>query len=366
VLRPTPGALTSRCQEERPASLPTELYVHGGRQPSRLSAMVFGPEGAELRSLETARDLQRLKDLDLPIWLRVVGLSRPERIAELLEELGIPRVLLPPLLEVPQQPRVDSFDQALLVVLHRLGTARDPAHLISSQVGLLLLPNLLVSVEEANQGESFAEITGWLGSNAGEVDQRDLDDILHYLIDDVLDDLFPILEQMANRLDDLEEAALRNPKPRLLSVAFQHRSNVRRIRHQIWPLRHQIRKLLRQRQQLLGPDALAGFSDMAEQVELLFENSELLRHQCDGISQAYAASVSNRMNQVMKTLTILTSIFAPLTVIGGIYGMNFEHMPELSWRYGYAYALLLMVLVAVLQGWLLKRRGWFQDWTAPR
>jgi magnesium transporter len=171
---------------------------------------------------------------------------------------------------------------------------------------------------------------------------------------------------MANALEDLEEAVLRQPKPRLLNLAFQHRSNVRRIRHQIWPLRHQIRKLLRQRQQLLGPEALAGFNDMAEQVELLFENCELLRHQCDGISQAYAASVSNRMNQVMKTLTILTSIFAPLTVIGGIYGMNFDHMPELHWRYGYLYALLLMALVAALQVWLLSRRGWFQDWTALR
>jgi magnesium transporter len=340
--------------------------VHGGRQPSRFSVVVFRPEGAELRELRSPADLERLKDHREPIWLRVMGLSEPRRIASLLEALGVPPLLLPPLLEAPQRPRVDSLDHALLVVLHRLGVARDPAHLISSQLGLLLLPNLLVSVEEGTQGESFPELTEWLRSNVGEVDQRDLDDILHYLIDEVLDALFPILEQIANRLDDLEEEALRQPRPRLLNLAFQHRNNVRRIRLQIWPLRHQIRKLLRQRQHLLGPEALSGFGEMADQVELLFENCELLRHQCDGIAQAYAASVSNRTNQVMKTLTILTSIFAPLTVIGGIYGMNFKHMPELHWRYGYAFALLLMGLVAALQVWLLQRRGWFQDWTALR
>jgi magnesium transporter len=105
---------------------------------------------------------------------------------------------------------------------------------------------------------------------------------------------------------------------------------------------------------------------MADLVELLFENCELLRSQCDAITQAYAASVGNRMNQVMKTLTILTSIFAPLTFIAGIYGMNFEHMPELSWRFGYAYVLILMLVVAVLQSYWLWRRGWFQDWTAQR
>jgi magnesium transporter len=175
-----------------------------------------------------------------------------------------------------------------------------------------------------------------------------------------------MLEQIANRLDDLEEAALRDPKPKLLARAFVHRSNLRTIRNQVWPLRHQIRVLLRQRQQLLGPEALVGFQEMADLVELLFENCELLRHQCDAITQAYAASVGNRMNQVMKTLTILTSIFAPLTFIGGIYGMNFANMPELSWRYGYLYALLLMAMVALIQSYWLWRRGWFQDWTAPR
>jgi magnesium transporter len=105
---------------------------------------------------------------------------------------------------------------------------------------------------------------------------------------------------------------------------------------------------------------------MGELVEMLFENCELLRHQCDGITQAYAASIGNRMNQVMKTLTILTSIFAPLTFIGGVYGMNFVNMPELHWQFGYLYALVLMAVIAVAQGYWLWRRGWFQDWTTPR
>ena len=170
-------------------------------------------------------------------------------------------------------------------------------------------------------------------------------------MDELLDDVFPILEQIATRLDSLEEAVLRDPKPKLLSKAFAYRSNIRAIRSTVWPLRHQVRMLLRQHQPLLGPDAEGGFRDMGEIVEMLFENCELLRHQCDSITQAYAASVGNRMNQVMKTLTILTSIFAPLTFIGGIYGMNFDNMPELHWRYGYLYALLLMLVIGGT-GWL--------------
>jgi len=233
-------------------------------------------------------------------------------------------------------------------------------------VGLLLMPNLLLTIEESPEPHSFPQLTQWLDRLEPPPGREDLDDILHFLIDDLLDGLFPMLERTAQRLDDLEEAALRRPKPKLLAQAFEFRSNLRTIRSQIWPLRHQIRVLLRQNQNILGPAALVGFQEMGELVELLFENCELLRSQCDAITQAYAASVGNRMNQVMKTLTILTSIFAPLTFIAGIYGMNFENMPELKWRLGYFLILVLMLVVALLQLYWLRRRGWFEDWTAQR
>jgi magnesium transporter len=328
--------------------------------------MVFLPQGPQLLNAEQCSRLPALQRQGIPLWVRINGLGDPRRVRACLEPLGVPPELLPPLLEVPQRARVAGLEGAVLVVLHRLGFAHDPSHLVSSQLGLLLLPGLLITFDEAPAATPFAALTAWLERQEGAVDQRDLDDILHYLIDDVLDDLFPMLEQIASRLDDLEAASLRNPMPKLLSRTFGHRSNLRTIRSQIWPLRHQIRVLLRQRQQLLGPEALGGFQEMGEMVELLFEHIELLRSQCDAITQAYAASVGNRMNQVMKTLTIMTSIFAPLTFIAGVYGMNFDNMPELHWRYGYVYSLVLMALIAALQGVWLWRRGWFQDWTRLR
>jgi magnesium transporter len=295
-----------------------------------------------------------------------MGLADGLGIRRMLGPLQVPELLLPPILEVPQRPRVDVVDNAVLVVLHRLSFATSPLHLLSSQVGFLLLPQVLITFEEAPSSEAFPQLTTWLQSQDAAAEESDLDDILHYLVDELLDELFPMLEQIANRLDDLEEAVLRDPRPSLLNKTFVYRSNIRTIRAQVWPLRHQIQVLLRQRQQLLGPEALAGFRDMAEMVELLFESAELLRNQCDAITQVYAASIGNRMNQVMKTLTILTSIFAPLTFIAGIYGMNFEHMPELKWRYGYGLSLVLMACVAALLAFWMMRRGWFDDWTMPR
>jgi magnesium transporter len=285
-------------------------------------------------------------------------------ITSLLGQLGIPPPLIAPLIEVPQRPQVDCLDAVIMVVLHRLGSTRVPGFLVSEQVGLLLINGLLITIEEGAPGDSFPGLTQWLLSNRAAPSDRDLDDILHFLIDEILDGLFPLLEGIAHELDELEEAVLRRPKPKLLNVVFKFRSNLRTIRSQVWPLRHQIKMLLRQNQNLLGKEALLGFQEMAEMVEMLFENCELLRGQCDAITQAYSASVGNRMNQVMKTLTILTSIFAPLTLIAGIYGMNFEVMPELHWRFGYLVALALMGLIALVQCLWLQRRGWFQDWTA--
>lgn len=366
MLRLTPGALTAHRLDQRPAALPSQLFVHGGRAPTVADVVVFDGEHPRLHPLEDPEQLLRWRRRGVPIWLRVRGLGDEGRLATLLTQVGVPSVLLPALLDEPQRPQVDCLGDVVLVVLHRFGFALDGLALVSDQVGLMLLPGLLITVEEAPSGQSFPELTDWLLAGTTPVEDRDLDDILHFLVDDLLDDLFPILERIGYQLEELEERALQRPKPKVLNRTFQLRSNVRTIRRQIWPLRHQIRVLVRDHQPLLGPEAIGGFREMGEIVDLLYEGGELLRTQCDAITQVYAASIGNRMNQVMKTLTILTSIFAPLTFIAGIYGMNFQVMPELAWRYGYAYALLLMLLVGAIQSYWLWRRGWFQDWTAQK
>jgi len=366
VLRLTPGALTSSLLEQRPAALTPDLCVHGGVAPTHIDLVVFQTKGPVRRAFTSLEALEALHQLGEPLWVRIRGMADRQGIQQVLERLGVPASLAEPLLEPPQRPQVECLDEVMMVLLHRLAVGSDAADLVSDQVGLLLLPGLLISVEESSAGKSFPELTRWLLSRHTPVESRDLDDILHFLIDDLLDDLFPILERISSSLDHLEEDVLAGPNPGQLARTFAFRGNLRTIRTQVWPLRHQIRLLVRQQLTLLSPETIAGFQEMAELVELLYENCELLRNQCDAISQAYAASVGNRMNQVMKTLTILTSIFAPLTLIAGVYGMNFENMPELHLRHGYFGALAVMVVVAAVQSYWLWKRGWFQDWTSQR
>lgn len=365
MLRLTPGALSSQKMENRPGAYPKELFIHGGISPTKIDAIHFENGIAHHISSVGKEKLSLLRN-NHSLWVRIRGLGNKDQIVEILDCLDVPPEIRAPLLEVPQRPQVDCLNTAVLVIIHRLAVAATAGQLISDQVGLLLLPGLLVTVEEISTGQAFPELSQWILAGRSQLEDSDLDDILHFVVDDILDDGFPMLENIAHNLDILEEAVLKRPKPKLLSQNFRYRGNLRTIRSQIWPLRHQIQILQRENQSLLGQEALVGFQEMGELVQLLFENCEMLRNQCDAITQAYSVGIGNRMNQVMKTLTILTSIFAPLTFIAGIYGMNFKVMPELSMKYGYFIVLFIMTIVASLQTYWLWRRGWFQDWTAQR
>jgi len=357
-LRPTPGSLDSRRLEERPGEMPSALFLSGGRADTQISVVCLHPEGPELLNRCSDEQLRGLLTAAEPVWVRITGMGQPHRIREVLEICGIPAVFAPLVLDTPQTTRVDSHGDVVAVVLHRLRFAQDPLQLVSDQVGMLLTQRRLISIEEAPSAQPFASLTQWLLERTPIPVAEDLDDLLHYMVDNLLDGIFPMLEQMANRLDDLEEAALRDPRPRILGRAYQLRNNLRRIRQQLWPLRHQILLFLRQNQPVMGPDGLQGFREMAQNVEQIFESCEILRHQCDAVTEAHMASTGNRMNQIMKTLTIVSTIFAPLTFIAGIYGMNFDNMPELHWKLGYPFALGMMLTMSVVLWRWFKRNNW--------
>ena len=247
-----------------------------------------------------------------------------------------------------------------MAVLHEFSLATDPTHLISAQYNLALTNRMLITIQE-NPQRSFGDLEAWLNAKSNNVKAIDLDNLFHFVVDDILDSHLPMLESMSVFLDDLEELALLKPSPSILNRAYQVRFNHRVARRQLWPLRNELIILLRQGQRLLGPVAREGLHDMAEHVNTLLEIGDSIRTQLNSINDAYMASTGNVMNQIIKTLTIVSTIFAPLTFIAGIYGMNFENMPELKWKYGYLYSLILMILIALFQAYFLWKRGWFQD-----
>ena len=370
-VRRSSNAVKPRRLSERPGDLPGPLFVHGGLAPTGLSALLFRPDGVSTHLDLTLEQLQDLLQQGEPLWVRIKGLGSPGLLAQVMSMLRVPDDLQPVLVETPQRTRVDAVGDVLQVVTHRLSMGAS-GRVISEQVGVVLMPNLVLTVEEVPRRVAFPEFTEWLVKLPDSPDRSLLDDIFFFLLDEVLDEVLPLLEDLAEELDQLEEASLRRPTPRLLRQAYDIRSDLRRVRTVVWPLRSQLIVLIRQGKRLLDREAVRGFREVSTHVDVVFETAEVLRHQCDGVTASYMASISNRMNQVMKVLTVISSIFVPLTFIAGVYGMNFDpevspwNMPELEWPYGYVLCMVVMGLISLTQVLWFRRQGWFQDWTGMR
>ena len=370
-VRRSSNAVKPRRLSERQGDLPGPLFVHGGLAPTGLSALLFRPDGVSTHLDLTLEQLQDLLQQGEPLWVRIKGLGSPGLLAQVMSMLRVPDDLQPVLVETPQRTRVDAVGDVLQVVTHRLSMGAS-GRVISEQVGVVLMPNLVLTVEEVPRRVAFPEFTEWLVKLPESPDRALLDDIFFFLLDEVLDEVLPLLEDLAEELDQLEEASLRRPTPRLLRQAYDIRSDLRRVRTVVWPLRSQLIVLIRQGKRLLDREAVRGFREVSTHVDVVFETAEVLRHQCDGVTASYMASISNRMNQVMKVLTVISSIFVPLTFIAGVYGMNFDpevspwNMPELEWPYGYVLCMVAMGLISLTQVLWFRRQGWFQDWTGMR
>ncbi len=363
----------------QPADVTARRTAPIGRSPQRrrrsipapgglrsISVAIFEPGGMRQVQLAAPVELKPLVQRGHPLWVQLQGSGDPIRLQEALVQLRIPAQHHSALMASSPHTLVESDGQVVLLLLHRLKNGAMDGHLHSEQVNLLLMPNLLLSIEEQPKPQAFPGLIRWLASLDPPPGASDLDDVLHFLVDELLDDNQPLLDAIAAKLDHIEEDALDNLDPDLLGRVYDVRTNLRRIKQQIWPLKHQIAVLLRQNQRLISDDAYEGFRDMGQHVDQIYEQTEMLRHQCDAVTATFMANTNNRMNQVMKTLAVISSIFAPISFIASVYGMNFQTMPELAWRYGYPLCLGVMAAVVMVQSTWLWRRGWFADWTGTR
>ena len=345
---------------ERPGDLPAHLFLHGGKAPFSCKVLQFDDEVVSTFQVHNYDEFESLIPSQALMWLQFRGLANIDLLHQYLSLLSLEPSVIDILLTFPQKSRITSTNNSVLAVLHEFSLATDPTHLISTQYNLVLTNRMLITIQE-NPQRTFNDLEAWLNNKTNNVKAIDLDNLFHFVVDDILDSHLPMLESMSVFLDDLEERALLKPKPSILNRAYQVRFNHRVARRQLWPLRNELIILLRQSQRLLGPVAREGLHDMADHVNTLLEIGDSIRLQLNSINDAYMASTGNVMNQIIKTLTIVSTIFAPLTFIAGIYGMNFENMPELKWKYGYLYSLILMALIALFQAYFLWKRGWFQD-----
>lgn len=227
----------------------------------------------------------------------------------------------------------------------------------TEQVSLILGSNWVVSFQE-NEGDVFDPIRERLRTDKGRIRKMGADYIVYALIDAVVDNYFAVLEKIGDKIEEIEDELVTNPAPETLRAIHDLKRQMILLRKSVWPLREVINRLERWESKLINKSTDIFLRDVYDHTIQVIDAIETFRDVLSGMLDIYLSSVSNRMNEVMKVLTIIATIFIPLTLVAGIYGMNFKYMPELEWVWGYPFVLLIMLAVGIVMLFYFRRRNW--------
>jgi magnesium transporter len=289
-------------------------------------------------------------------WVNLEGIGRLELLMRLGDCYGIHPLVLEDIANTDQRPKAEEYDTYLFVVLKMLTPVASGVS--SEQVSLVLGEGWLLTFQEGLDGDPFSSVRDRLKNAQGRIRSQKADFLAYSLMDVIVDNYFLVLEQVADSIESMEEELMRTPSQRILAEIYRLKRELIFIHKAIWPLREVINSMIRRESQLVNDSTLIYLRDLYDHTIQVIETVETLRDMLSGMLDVYLSSVSNRMNAVIKVLTIIATIFMPLTFIVGLYGMNFKHMPEIEWQWGYPAVLLLMVAVTLGMLIFFRRKKW--------
>ncbi len=291
-------------------------------------------------------------------WINIDGIHD----TSIIERAGITFGLHPLVLEdignTTQRPKFEDYEDYLFIVVKMLYCSKEDEDLWSEQVSFILMKNCLITFQET-EGDVFDLIRERLRTGKGRVRKLGTDYLAYSLMDAITDNYFVILEKLGDQVEELEEAMLGSLKQNAAAEIHDLKRDIVYLRRTVWPLRELISAMMRSESKLISKPTKIYLRDLYDHTVQVIDNIEAERDIICGMLDIYLSTLSHRMNEIVKVLTIISTIFIPLTFIAGVYGMNFENMPELKWKYGYFACLGLMGVLALGMLYLFKRRKWF-------
>jgi magnesium transporter len=344
-----------------PGTSPGTLEFPAAAPPSRISLLTYGDGGVREKSVPNLRDVPVPTPAEERAWLRVAGHS-PETLGGFTERFGVHPLVVEDIVNLGQRPKVEEFDTYLFIVLDVLRFRSDGV-LEEEQVSLLLFENLLITVEE-RESDLFKLVEDRLRGGRGKMRTLGVDYLAYALVDAAVDHLFPTLERIGERIDEVEDELLEHPDRQGFEKLHGIKRDLLRLRKATWPLREAVAKLTRADVSQMREGTGVWLRDVYDHTVQIIDIVETFRDMTAELVDLYLSSLSTRMNEIMKVLTIIATIFIPLTFIVGLYGMNFNpqagplSMPELNWRWGYPAVWALMLAIAAGMLWMFRRRRW--------
>lgn len=343
------------------AGLPAGTLMHIGtkhQSECKISVIQYNAGTLLRHEISTIPDLQPLQNTELITWVNIDGLSDIGIVEDIGHELNIHPLVLEDILSTHQRPKLEEYENFLYLVIK--GISLDQNKIFSlqyEQISILLLANYVITFKEKSD-TTFDPVYHYLKNRSGRLRLKGSDYLAYVILDTIVDEYFVVEDSLDDVIDSLEDNILLNSNKEILQTIQQIRRSLISMKRNISPLRELLATIQRIDTPLLQEKTLRYFGDVYDHVLRVNDSLESYRERISAMHDIYLSSISNKMNETMKILTIFATIFMPLTFIAGIYGMNFEYMPELKWRWAYPAVWIIFILVSVSLLIYFRKKKW--------
>lgn len=340
--------------------LPPGTLVHVGTQKVdrvRMRVLDYDLENVEEREVQSVEECFPFRDQPTVTWINVDGLHDPDLIQRLGSHFGLHPLVLEDIVNTTQRPKVEEHETYVFVSLRMLRYLEEKGEVDDEQVSLILGSQFVLSFQE-RAGDVFDPVRERIRAGKGRLRGRAPDYLVYALMDVVVDHYFLILEKLGERVEGLQQELIVHPAAETLQSIHRLKREMILLRRSVWPLREVLGTLQREESPLVQRETIVFFRDVYDHTIQVMDTIESLRDMVSGMLDIYLSGMSNRLNEVVKTLTIVATIFIPLGFIAGVYGMNFVNIPELQLPFGYFLALGAMAAVGTFMLAQFRRRGW--------
>jgi magnesium transporter len=348
-------------KSSKKAGLPPGTVVFVGEQKVeeiRITLIDYDENQYKEKEIKNIEDSFPYKDSPSISWINIDGVHQVEVIEKLGDHFVLHPLLQEDVVSTHQRPKLDEFDDHLFIVLRMFFLNEEKNELEGEQISFIVGANFVISFQE-RQGDVFEQVRERLRNGKGRIRRKGSDYLAYCLIDAIVDSYYTILETLGEHIESLQEELVSEPQREDLQIIQDLKRDMLFIRKSVWPLREVIGGLGRSESTLIKQDVLVYIRDVYDHVIQAIDTIETYRDMLSAMLDIYLSSVGNRMNEVMKVLTIIATIFIPMTFLAGVYGMNFKYMPELEWRYAYLFFWIVVSVVLIAMITYFKRKKWF-------
>ncbi len=343
------------------SGLPPGSLVHIGEihdTKCKITVTQYNADKLLQHDITSIAELKQLHDSTLITWVNIDGLSDINIVKSIGQELNIHSLVLEDILSTHQRPKLEEYEDYLYLVVKNISVdCKINFNLQYEQISILLLANIVVTFQEKTD-DTFNAIHNRLQNQNGRLRRSSSDYLAYVILDTIVDEYFVVEDSLDEIIDPMEDNILSNPTTEMLQVIQQVRRELITMKRNISPLRELLTKIQRADSTLLQEKTLPYYDDVYDHVLRVSESLESYRERITAMQDIYLSSVSNKMNETMRVLTIFASIFIPLTFIAGIYGMNFEYMPELKWRWAYPGLWVIFIIISIGLLIYFKKKKW--------